>query len=134
MTEEMNLPQDGPARIGSVALPAGQRIYGWDEYSGNIEGPAAWVTSGPMADAGHAWLALSDAQPVTGLVPVLLSRADNYARLGTVPPVPFLGEVMQDSVCLSVKGKPSGQYGSQGVDRNSEIRHVVVPFKSSVNG
>jgi len=60
-----------------VPLPAGQRIYGWDEDSGDIESPAAWVTSRPMADAGYAWLALSDAHPLTGLVPVLLSRADN---------------------------------------------------------
>jgi len=77
MTDEVPLPEDGPATVGGVPLPAGQRIYGWDEDSGDIERPAAWVTSTPMADAGYAWLALSDAYPLTGLVPVLLSRADN---------------------------------------------------------
>ena len=71
------LPEDGPAEIAGVSLPAGQRIYGWMEDGADIEIPAAWVTSEPMADAGDAWLALSAAHAETGLVPVLLSRAGN---------------------------------------------------------
>ena len=71
------LPEDGPAEIAGVSLPAGQRIYGWMDDWADIEIPAAWVTSGPMADAGDAWLALAAAHAETGLVPVLLSRADN---------------------------------------------------------
>jgi hypothetical protein len=59
-----------------VPLPAGQRIYGWDD-DGRDTSLVAWVTSRPMADAGYAWLALSDAHAQTGLVPVLASRADN---------------------------------------------------------
>jgi hypothetical protein len=75
MTEETPLPEDGPALIGGVPLPAGQRIYGWDNEDDRNVRPVAWVTSHPVADAGYAWLALSDAHPLTGLVPVLVSRA-----------------------------------------------------------
>ena len=73
----MPLPEDGPAEVAGVSLPAGQRIYGWMDDGADIEIPAAWVTSEPMADAGEAWLALSAAHAETGLVPVLLSRAGN---------------------------------------------------------
>jgi hypothetical protein len=88
MTEGMPLPGDGPARIAGVPLPAGQRIYGmgmgqpslYDEPAydpARSEAAVAWVTSAPMADAGDAWLALSDAHLETGLVPLLLSGAGN---------------------------------------------------------
>jgi hypothetical protein len=73
----VSLPEDGPAEIAGVPLPAGQRIYGWMDDGTDIETPAAWVTSSPVADAGDAWLALSAAHAETGLVPVLLSRARN---------------------------------------------------------
>ncbi len=69
------LPDDGPAELAGVPLPDGQRVYGWMDDCADIEVPAAWVTSRPMADAGDAWLALSAAHAETGLVPVLLSRA-----------------------------------------------------------
>jgi hypothetical protein len=61
------LPEDGPARVGPVALPAGTQRYTLDD-----DELAAWVTVKPMPDAGLAWLALSAVQPETGLVPVLL--------------------------------------------------------------
>ena len=61
------VPDDGPATVGSVALPAGTRQYTAD--SGEL---AAWVTEEPAPDAGLLWLALSAAQAETGLVPVLL--------------------------------------------------------------
>jgi Domain of unknown function (DUF4253) len=70
------LPEDGPAEVAGVSLPDGQRVYGWDDDVTDIERPLARVTSRPMADAGYAWLALSAAHPETGLVPMLLSRAD----------------------------------------------------------
>jgi hypothetical protein len=76
MMEDVPLPQDGPALVAGVQLPAGQRIYGGDDDGGDTS-LVAWVTSRPMADAGYAWLALSDAHPQTGLVPVLASRAAN---------------------------------------------------------
>lgn len=50
------LPGDGPARVGPVALPTGQRVY--DEDGTEL---LACVTSQPMADPGRAWLALSGA-------------------------------------------------------------------------
>jgi hypothetical protein len=61
------LPQDGAATVGPVDLPTGSRRYTDDD-----DQLAAWVTVEPMPDAGLAWLALSDAQAETGLVPVLL--------------------------------------------------------------
>jgi hypothetical protein len=78
------LPEDGPATIAGVQLPAGERIYGWSYQISVRDGrpfprsvrsqtPAAWVTSRPMADAGDAFLALSGAHARTGLVPVLFS-------------------------------------------------------------
>lgn len=77
----MPLPEDGSAEVAGVPLPAGQRIYGWMEDYADIEIPAAWVTSSPMADAGDAWLALSAAHAETGLVPVLLSRVSYLADM-----------------------------------------------------
>lgn len=95
MTEGVSLPEDGPARVGGVPLPAGQRVFGMGgqrlyragrggpylyeepppDYRARYEQSAAWVTSAPMADAGDAWLALSAVHLETGLVPVLLSDA-----------------------------------------------------------
>lgn len=74
MTEDGRLPEDGPALIAGIQLPAGQRIYGWDDDVTDIEIPLGWVTDSPVADAGDTWLALSAAHAETGLVPVLLSR------------------------------------------------------------
>jgi len=67
------LPDDGPAQVGPVPLPAGRRHYAEDS-----EELVAWVTDAPMADAGRAWLALSAMHAQTGLIPVTLqpSRAD----------------------------------------------------------
>lgn len=74
MTEAGPLPENGPALVAGVQLPAGQRIYGWDDDVADIEIPLAWVTDRPMAEAADAFLALSAAHAETGLVPVLLSR------------------------------------------------------------
>ena len=62
------LPEDGPARVGSIALSAGQRVYAEE---GQL---VAWVTNEPMTDAGGAWAELSAVQATTGLVPVTLAR------------------------------------------------------------
>jgi len=72
---EVPLPVDGPALVADVQLPAGQRIYGWEDDVTDVGIPLAWVTARPMTDAGNAWLALSAAHAETGLVPVLLYRA-----------------------------------------------------------
>lgn len=61
------LPEDGAARVGSVTLPAGQRVYAEE---GQL---VAWVTDEPMTDAGGVWAELSEAQAVTGLVPITLA-------------------------------------------------------------
>jgi hypothetical protein len=75
------LPEDGAALVGSVALPAGQRVYAEERGKQLV----AWVTSEPMADAGSAWWLLSGAQAETGLIPVTLAppiRGDwNSSRL-----------------------------------------------------
>lgn len=68
------LPEDGPALIAGIQLPAGQRIYGME--SGDEMPPIAWATSRTMADASDAFFALSAAHARTGLVPILLSGAD----------------------------------------------------------
>jgi len=36
------LPEDGPAEIAGVSLPAGQRLYGWDKDVTDIERPLSW--------------------------------------------------------------------------------------------
>lgn len=90
MTDGVPLPEDGPVQIGPVSLPAGQRIYGMPvplvirQRLGieDIERAAAWVTSHPMADAGEAWLALYEAHPRTGLVPVLLYGVVHVRKWG----------------------------------------------------
>jgi hypothetical protein len=72
------LPEDGTALIGSVALPAGQRVYTEE----GDERLVAWVTSEPMADAGSAWWELSQARAETGLVPVTLASRERIDRDG----------------------------------------------------
>jgi hypothetical protein len=84
MTNDVPLPEDGPAQVGPVSLPVGQRIYGMPMplfirqrhgIPDNSQRAVAWVTSRPLDDAGDVWLALHEEYPRTGLVPVLLSRA-----------------------------------------------------------
>lgn len=60
------LPDEGPARLGPVTLPAGKLItvYGVD--------PVAWATVDPVPGSGRVWAALAELHPQTGLVPVLL--------------------------------------------------------------
>ncbi len=58
------LPADGPARVGSIVLPAGQRVHAEE---GEL---VAWVTSEPMTDAGGVWPELSRTHAETGLVPI----------------------------------------------------------------
>jgi Domain of unknown function (DUF4253) len=105
VTDDVSLPEDGPAQIGPVSLPVGQRIYGMPVplfirqrfgIADNSQQAVAWVTSRPMADAGEAWLALCEAHPRTGLVPVLLSRV-GYASQ------------------RSITGEAFGLYGAQDV-------------------
>jgi hypothetical protein len=67
-----SLPDDGELRLGPVRLPAGRRISAGYGYGA----PVAWITGQDVPGAGLAWAALSDAQPETGLVPVLLSGLD----------------------------------------------------------
>jgi hypothetical protein len=71
-----DLPEDGELRLGPVTLPAGKRItsaYGSGE-------PIAWVTIQPVPDSGIVWAALSDAQPETGLAPILLAGLDDDTK------------------------------------------------------
>ncbi|TVZ03286.1 DUF4253 domain-containing protein [Trebonia kvetii] len=60
------LPEDGEVQLGAVRLPPGRRIIP------DGHGPVAWLTSSDVRDPGLAWAALTDLQPQTGLVPVLL--------------------------------------------------------------
>lgn len=73
-----SLPEEGEARVGPVALPAGRRIFSTDEV-GNPVDPVAWATNGLVPDPGLVWSALSDAHPATGLVPVLLAHEEDHA-------------------------------------------------------
>jgi hypothetical protein len=62
------LPDEGPVRIGAVALPPGRLITGWHGNGHHV----AWVTVDPVPDSGRAWAALSELHPQTGLVPIVL--------------------------------------------------------------
>lgn len=62
------VPNDGPVQIGSVELPVGSQLFGWDD-----DVPRLWATSKPIADAGRVWQELADMHPDTGLVPILLA-------------------------------------------------------------
>lgn len=66
---QAGLPDDGELRLGPVMLPAGGRVLA-EQGEGE---PVAWATIQALPDAGRVWSALSDAQAVTGLVPVLLA-------------------------------------------------------------
>lgn len=70
------LPGDGEVRLGAVPLPPGRRIIPVDGLDRPLE-PVAWVTSSLVPDPGLVWSALSDAQAVTGLTPVLLADAED---------------------------------------------------------
>jgi hypothetical protein len=59
------LPDEGPVRLGPVALPAGKLIAGDSDH-------VAWATLDPVPDSGRVWAALSELHPHTGLVPFLL--------------------------------------------------------------
>src|SRR5215471_17604026 len=86
------LPEDGPAQVGPVTLPAGRR-----QYSDDDDLLVAWSTEDPMPDAGRAWLALSAAHDETGLVPVLLESATPIEELGWRP---YFGFVHPADVAL----------------------------------
>jgi hypothetical protein len=71
------LPDEGPVRIGPVALPPGKLIMG------NLpREPVAWATADPVPESGRIWAALSELHPQTGLVPVQLDGM----RLDTLSP------------------------------------------------
>jgi hypothetical protein len=72
---EGRLPDEGPARLGPVSLPAGRLIAG---YPGT--GHAAWATVDPVPDSGRVWAALSGLHSQTGLIPILLDGQDGGAR------------------------------------------------------
>jgi len=74
-----SLPPDGEVRLGAVTFPAGRRVIPEHPVHGPGD-PVAWVTTGPVPDAGLAWSALSDAAQQTGLVPVLLTDSERDAR------------------------------------------------------
>lgn len=74
------LPEDGPAQIGSIVLPAGRR-----QYTDHDHQLVAWATTEPMQDAGRAWLSLSDACATTGLTPVLLHSSPASPEDGGLP-------------------------------------------------
>jgi hypothetical protein len=61
------VPPDGTLRLGSVLLPAGRQIAGFESD------PLLWATAEPVPDAGRAWLALRRLRGQTGLVPILLA-------------------------------------------------------------
>jgi Domain of unknown function (DUF4253) len=65
------LPDEGPARLGPVTLPAGRLIAG---YGGT--GHVAWATVDPVLESGRVWAALSGLHPRTGLVPIQLDSSD----------------------------------------------------------
>jgi hypothetical protein len=69
-----DLPQDGELRLGQVNLPAGRRIGSFEDAGEDV----MWATTQAVPDAGRTWLALSDAQPRTGLVPILLSTNEEF--------------------------------------------------------
>lgn len=68
------LPEDGELRLGSVTL-SGKRVRAQGRDAPNRGGPVvAWVTDGPVREAGRIWLELSDLTAQTGLQPVLSPR------------------------------------------------------------
>ena len=69
-----DLPQDGELRLGQVNLPAGRRIGSFEDAEEDV----MCATTQAVPDAGRTWLALSDAQPRTGLVPILLSTNEEF--------------------------------------------------------
>jgi hypothetical protein len=73
------LPEDGEVRLGAVMLPAGRWVVPEHPVHGPSD-PLAWVTTGPVPDAGLAWSALSGASWQTGLVPVLLTGSERDAQ------------------------------------------------------
>lgn len=68
---EGRLPDEGPVRLGPVALSAGRLIPG---YGG--AGHVAWATVDPVPESGRVWAALSELHPETGLVPVQVDSLD----------------------------------------------------------
>jgi hypothetical protein len=62
------LPDEGPLRLGAVTLPAGR----WIRPVKGDGNAVAWVTEAAIAEPGAVWTALSELQPETGLVPILL--------------------------------------------------------------
>ncbi len=77
------LPDEGPVRLGPVALPAGKLVTG---YPGMDH--VAWVTRDPVPGSGRIWAALSDLHPRTGLVPILVDSPASKLR----DPLDFLSE------------------------------------------
>lgn len=63
---EGRLPDQGPIRLGPVALPTGKLI------TGNLGTAVAWATVDPVPGSGRVWAALSDLHPQTGLIPIQL--------------------------------------------------------------
>jgi hypothetical protein len=67
----VEVPADGPVRLGSVRLPVGKQLSGCGD-----DAPVLWATSEPVPDAGLVWQALTDLHLDTGLVPILLAFLD----------------------------------------------------------
>ena len=100
-----------PARDprGSGRFRCGRRLLYAEDLPDDGREVVAWVTSEPMTDAGLAWIALSEAHPRTGLVPVLLPRDGSdgtglsgwdFGFVGT-PQVPLVDSVSAQGVLLA---------------------------------
>lgn len=77
-----DLPQDGELRLGQVNLPVGRRIGSF----GDAREDAIWATTQAVPNAGRTWLALSDAHPRTGVVPILLNPTEEFQGFYEDPP------------------------------------------------
>jgi Domain of unknown function (DUF4253) len=97
-----SMPADGEVQLGSVRLPAGERICVGTRAEGftDVIGPASmaaieaeayehaepgapllWATTDPVPDVGHVWLALHEIAPETGLVPITLAFLHDGTRV-----------------------------------------------------
>ena len=74
--EVPRLPDDGPAIVGGLLLPAGRRLEGDPEMAPPgiemISSPVVWLTEAPVADAGAMLYRLREPAAQMDLVPMLL--------------------------------------------------------------
>lgn len=71
------LPADGAASVGGVALPAGHQIHAEDvQTRGRASEAVLWMSDEILADAGTRWVELRRAFPETGLWPLVLESLE----------------------------------------------------------